>query len=129
MSDTSNYEKLLEQLEEDNKLRDSLEKEKIQRIKKIQQLSREMRECLNMIESISDHVEPGNLDNENLCWAFFEQAKNSHEKAQELLNLVTLNSSKKFGGALSHRKMAELLGVSHATVGNMIRSADVAGKD
>lgn len=129
MSNTSDYEKLLEQLGEDNKLRDSLEKEKIQRIKKIQQLSREMRECLSMIEIICDHVEPGNLDNERLCWAFFEQAKSSHEKAQELLNLVTLNSSKKFGGAFTQRQMAELLGVSHVTVGRMIRSADVAGKD
>lgn len=129
MNDTSNYEKLLEQLEEENKRKDKIEKEKIQQFKAIQQLSKGLREHLNVIDTISDHVELENLDNEELWRIFLEQAKISQKKSRELLNEVARNSSKKFGGAFSQSQVAEILDVTQPTVFRMIHSADVAGKE
>lgn len=120
MSSTSNYENLLEQIEEENKRKDKIEEEKIQKFKAIQQLSREIHEHLNVIDDIFDRVGLENLDNKELWRIFLEQANASQKKSRELLNKVILNSSKNGGGPLRQNQVAEILGVSAPLVCKII---------
>lgn len=126
MNDTSNYKNLLKQIEEENKRKDKIQEEKFQQFKTIQQLSREIREHLNVIDDISDHVELEDLDNEELWRIFLEQANASQKKSRELLNKVIRNSTKKFSGALRQNQVAEILDVSAPLVWKTIHKENPA---
>ena len=126
MNDTSNYKNLLKQIEEENKRKDKIQEEKFQQFKTIQQLSREIRDHLNVIDDISDHVELEDLDNEELWRIFLEQANASQKKSRELLNKVIRNSTKKFGGALRQNQVAEILDVSAPLVWKTIHKENPA---